>query len=121
MARVRFSNWIKSTTSIAGGGLELEQGVCGLAGLFDAVGEREAEVLLDQRGIKPSSSARVVEGDCPGLLRAFIGRLPISVYHPAKRGWPDATRRFFGSHPQVTLEAPSLAIAWPSQLSLIHI
>ena len=52
MARVRFSNWIKSTTSIAGGGLELEQGVCGLAGLLDSVAEGEAEVPLDQSGVE---------------------------------------------------------------------
>ena len=52
MARVRFSNWIKSTTSIAGGGLELEQGVCGFAGLLDSVAEGEAEILLDQSGVE---------------------------------------------------------------------
>ena len=48
----RFSNWMKSTTSIAGGGLELEQGVCGLAGLLDSVAEGEAEILLDQSGVE---------------------------------------------------------------------
>ena len=44
---------MKSTTSIAGGSLELEQGVCGLAGLLDSVAEGEAEILLDQRGGEP--------------------------------------------------------------------
>ena len=44
---------MKSTTSIAGGGLELEQGVCGLAGLLDSVAEGEAEILLDQSGVEP--------------------------------------------------------------------
>ena len=37
----------------AGGGLELEQGVCGLAGLLDSVAEGEAEILLDQSGVEP--------------------------------------------------------------------
>ena len=39
-------------SSEAGGGLELEQGVCGLAGLLDAVAEGEAEILLDQSGVE---------------------------------------------------------------------
>jgi hypothetical protein len=52
VARVRFSNWMKSTTSIAGGGLELEQCVCGLACLLDSVAEGEAEILLDQSGVE---------------------------------------------------------------------
>ena len=52
MARGRLSNWMKSTTSIAGGGLELEQGVCGLTGLLDSVAEGEAEILLDQSGVE---------------------------------------------------------------------
>ena len=38
--------------SIAGSGLELEQGVCGLAGLLDSVAEGEAEILLDQSGVE---------------------------------------------------------------------
>ena len=33
--------------------MELEQGVCGLAGLLDSVAEGEAEILLDQRGVEP--------------------------------------------------------------------
>ena len=52
MARVRLSNWMKSTTPIAGGGLELEQGVCGLTGLLDSIAEGEAEILLDQSGVE---------------------------------------------------------------------
>ena len=52
MARGRLSNWMKSTTSIAGDGLELEQGVCGLTGLLDSVAEGEAEILLDQSGVE---------------------------------------------------------------------
>ena len=43
---------MKSTTSIAGGGLELEQGVCDLAGLLDSVAEGVAEILLDQSGVE---------------------------------------------------------------------
>jgi hypothetical protein len=43
VARVRLSNWIKSTTSIAGSGL---------AGLLDSVAEGEAEILLDQSGVE---------------------------------------------------------------------
>ena len=44
---------MKSTTSIAGDGLELEQGVCGLTGLLDSAAEGEAEILLDQSGVEP--------------------------------------------------------------------
>ena len=36
----------------AGGCAELEQGVCGLAGLLDSVAEEEAEILLDQSRVE---------------------------------------------------------------------
>ena len=36
----------------AEGCAKLEQGVCGLAGLLDAVAEGEAEILLDQSGVE---------------------------------------------------------------------
>ena len=32
--------------------MELEQGVCGLAGLLDSVAEEEAEILLDQSRVE---------------------------------------------------------------------
>ena len=37
---------------MAGGCLELEQSVYGLASLLDSVAEGEAEIVLDQRGVE---------------------------------------------------------------------
>ena len=73
-------------------------------------------------GSKPSSSASdvfTVDDGCPVLPLVFIVpfccRFSKGGCHPAKRGWPGATRRFFGCLPQVTLGVPNPATAWPWQ------